>query len=100
MRIVADHLRTATFILGDERAVTPSNVDQGYVLRRLIRRAVRFGLQLGAPAGFTAQVAEQVVHGLCPHLRGAAPQPGAHHGRTRQGGGALCPHRAAGPAGV
>ena len=46
-RIVADHIRTATFILGDLRAVTPSNVDQGYVLRRLIRRAVRFGMQLG-----------------------------------------------------
>jgi len=43
MRIVSDHLRTATFILGDERGVTPSNVDQGYVLRRLIRRATRFG---------------------------------------------------------
>ncbi len=46
MRIVADHIRTATFILGDERGVTPSNVDQGYVLRRLIRRATRFAMQL------------------------------------------------------
>lgn len=40
-RIVADHIRTATFILGDQRAVSPSNTDQGYVLRRLIRRAIR-----------------------------------------------------------
>ncbi|MGN1100087.1 MAG: alanine--tRNA ligase [Christensenellales bacterium] len=46
MRIVADHVRTATFIMGDDRGVTPSNVDQGYVLRRLIRRAVRFGRKL------------------------------------------------------
>ena len=38
-RIVADHLRTSTFIMGDPRGVSPSNVDQGYVLRRLIRRA-------------------------------------------------------------
>ena len=48
-RIVADHIRCATFILGDPRGVTPSNVDQGYILRRLIRRAIRFAMQLGIP---------------------------------------------------
>ncbi len=60
-RIIADHLRTATFILGDDRAVTPSNVDQGYILRRLIRRAVRFGMQLGLAEGFTAQIARVII---------------------------------------
>jgi len=60
-RIVADHMRTATFILGDDRGVAPSNVDQGYVLRRLIRRAVRYGMGLGMPDGFTGQVAKVVI---------------------------------------
>ena len=45
--IIADHLKAATFIMGDERGVGPSNTDQGYIVRRLIRRAIRFGRQLG-----------------------------------------------------
>ncbi|MEA5069046.1 MAG: alanine--tRNA ligase [Christensenellaceae bacterium] len=61
MRIVADHLRTATIILGDDRGVTPSNVDQGYVLRRLIRRAVRHGMTIGLPEGACAQIALVVI---------------------------------------
>ncbi len=60
-RIVADHLRTATFIMGDPRGVSPSNVDQGYVLRRLIRRAVRYGMELGMPEGFTCEIAKVII---------------------------------------
>ena len=60
-RIIADHMRTATIIIGDDRGVTPSNVDQGYVLRRLIRRAVRHGMKLGLPEGFTCEVAKVII---------------------------------------
>lgn len=60
-RIVGDHMRTATFILGDDRGVSPSNVDQGYVLRRLIRRAVRYGMGLDMPEGFTGEMAKVII---------------------------------------
>jgi len=46
-RVIADHIKAATFILGDERAVVPSNVDQGYILRRYIRRTIRHLRLLG-----------------------------------------------------
>ena len=46
MRIIADHMRTAVFILGDNAGVKPSNTDRGYILRRLIRRAIRHARNL------------------------------------------------------
>lgn len=71
MRIIADHIRSATHILGDDLGVTPSNLDQGYVLRRLIRLSARHGMKLGIPEGFTWKLAERVVNlesGSCPEL--------------------------------
>lgn len=61
VRIIADHSRAAVFILGDQKGVLPSNVGAGYVLRRLIRRAVRHGMKLGIEKSFLAEVAQAVI---------------------------------------
>ncbi len=71
MRIIADHVRAATFILGDDNAVTPSKVDAGYILRRLIRRAVRFGNMVGYEASLfdLAKVVVKKYSNLYPELK-------------------------------
>jgi len=61
MRIIADHIRTSVMLIGDRRGVTPSNVDQGYILRRLIRRAVRFARQLELPEDALTEVAKTYI---------------------------------------
>ncbi len=61
IRIVADHIRTSVFMIGDEKGVACSNVDQGYILRRLLRRAIRFAKNLGIGVGKLTTVAEAVV---------------------------------------
>jgi len=61
-KIIADHLRATTFILADSRAVVPSNTDQGYILRRFIRRAIRFGKMIGIEDGFCSKVAEKIIN--------------------------------------
>ena len=70
-RIIADHLRTATFILCDPKGgVKPGNIGANYVLRRLIRRAVRYARSIGIAPGFTAILAETV----CRKYENAYPE--------------------------
>ena len=61
VRIIADHSRSSVFILGDQKGVTPDRVGAGYVLRRLIRRAVRHGMKLGIEKDFMSEVAATVI---------------------------------------
>ena len=72
-RIIADHMRTATFILCDPKGgVKPGNVGANYVLRRLIRRAVRYARLLGIAEGFTVKLAEVICekyHHVYPELK-------------------------------
>jgi alanyl-tRNA synthetase len=53
MRIIADHVRTATMIMGDDLGIAPSNVDQGYIVRRLVRRSVRHANLIGLSDGLS-----------------------------------------------
>jgi len=62
MRIIVDHLKAVTFIMADDKGIIPSNLDQGYVVRRLIRRAIRYGRQLEIKHDlWTKQVANVVI---------------------------------------
>ncbi|MGD8328161.1 MAG: alanine--tRNA ligase [Acidobacteriota bacterium] len=69
LRVIADHCRATAFLLAD--GVGPANEGRGYVLRRLIRRAVRFGMKLGFDDPFFYSAAQQVVRrmgGVYPEL--------------------------------
>ena len=77
MRIIADHTRTATFLIGDVKPVSPSNVDQGYVLRRLIRRAMRYCRVLGVEFEAIGELAMMFVD------KYGAVYPNLEEGRAR-----------------
>jgi alanyl-tRNA synthetase len=59
MRVIADHLRAATFLAVD--GVKPSNKEQGYVMRRLLRRAIRFAFELGIEQNFLEEVVPSIT---------------------------------------
>ncbi|MFH1841470.1 MAG: alanine--tRNA ligase [Candidatus Nealsonbacteria bacterium] len=59
-RIIADHLKASVFIIGDRMGVEPSNLGQGYVLRRIIRRAIRYGKTLNMQKNFLILLVKEV----------------------------------------
>ncbi|MFP4364219.1 MAG: alanine--tRNA ligase [Spirochaetia bacterium] len=61
MRIIADHIKASVFILGDDKSIKPSNVGQGYILRRLIRRAIRHGRKLSISERFMKKPGKAVI---------------------------------------
>jgi alanyl-tRNA synthetase len=61
VRIIADHLRASTFLLAEK--LPPSNVERGYVLRRLIRRSIRHARSMGIERDFTAGIASVIIDG-------------------------------------
>jgi alanyl-tRNA synthetase len=75
VRIICDHLRASAFILGDPKAVSPSNVGAGYVLRRLIRRAVRHGRKLGIEGGSgNSMLLSPIAEVLIEQMQGPYPE--------------------------
>jgi alanyl-tRNA synthetase len=73
-RVVADHVRTLTFAIGD--GILPSNEGRGYVLRRILRRAVLFGQRLGLEGNFLADLSVVCIRQMVP----AYPALGTHAG--------------------
>jgi len=61
MRIIADHIKAAIMILSDNKQIAPSNLEQGYVIRRLIRRAIRYGKLLDINKPFISELVEPTI---------------------------------------
>jgi len=61
MRIISDHVKAAVMIMADDRRISPSNVEHGYIVRRLLRKAIRCGDELGILQGFLTDLADVVI---------------------------------------
>ena len=72
LRVLADHTRAATFLIAD--GVVPSNEDRGYVLRRVIRRTIQHGRQIGLEPGFLPRYADRVIELMGSGYAELAPQ--------------------------
>ena len=89
LRILADHSRAMTFLIAD--GVVPSNEDRGYILRRVMRRAIQQGHRIGIEGAFLPRFAEQVIE-----LMGAAYPELVAHQPTRSSSGSRARRRASG----
>ena len=71
IRIIADHIRAIVIILGDESKITPSNKDQGYILRRLIRRMIRYAKQIDIDinSNFDSELANIIIDEYSPYYK-------------------------------
>ena len=78
LRVIADHARATTFLISD--GVVPSNEGRGYVLRKIMRRAIRHGKQLGAPTTFL----HKMVEAVCELMGGAYPEVAGNAGQRVQ----------------
>ena len=93
LKVLADHIRACSFLIAD--GVIPGNEGRGYVLRRIIRRAIRHGYKLGARAAFFHRMVPDLVAEMGAAFPELAAGAGARDGDPQAGRGALlCHHRA------